>query len=219
MLDLQAELEAARAIEKSLMDVHAALSELDSDGRRAVLIRALASLDVEVEEETQPSDDLCPRCQQREIAYRRKWCAVCAKDHADKISAGKKKAEAGAAETSDRAKKRREALSVGLCTKCLQHNAANGSNWCGACKKAYDAARGKDDDVGAPKDDGLDLDSGIVEHSIMASIKNGPKDIFSITKDVWGTATISLQRRLKKVLSAMKADGLIRQDGELFMVA
>ena len=236
MFDLQAELDAARAIEKSLMDVHAALSELDSDGRRVVLIRALASLDVEVEEETPPGDDLCPKCEQREIAYRRKWCAVCAKDHAEKIRAGKKKAEAGAAEASDRAKKRREALSAGLCTKCSQNKSADGSRWCEACKKAYDAAHGKVEDVSAtmpatecpvvsnmtatePKDEEADIDRGIVERSIMAAVKNGPKDIFTITKAVWGTATISMQRRLKKILWAMKYDGLLRQKGELYEAA
>jgi hypothetical protein len=53
----------------------------------------------------------------------------------------------------------------------------------------------------------------------MAAVKNGPKDMFTITKAVWGTATISMQRRLKKILWAMKHDGLLRQKGELYEIA
>lgn len=212
MLDLQAELEAARAIEKSLMDVHAALAELDGEGRRAVLIRALAALDVEIKAEAPPADDLCPKCQEREIAYRRKWCAVCAATHAAKTRAGKKKADAGSVDMSDRAKKRREER--------------NGGSAPAPIKAEHDAPMPTTErhpslmvTANEPKDDEPDLDREIVERSIMDAVKDGSKDLFTITKAVWGVATISLQRRAKKILWAMKYDGVLRQDGDLYGLA
>lgn len=229
-MDLQVELDAAMAIERSFAEVQAALIGMDAAARRAVLIRALALTGIA----EAPTAELCVRCKASERATGKLWCGRCIAAHSEKLKATRHPDTTRLTPAERETIKRRAAYGRGDCTRCLKERAADGKRWCGKCREEYDAkhrpAKHKDDAPVTERQPTTEADAAqnakapepdreIVEESILKCLRDGPKDLFTITKAVWGISTLEMQRRAKKILWAMKFDGIIGLNGGLYVKA